>query len=165
MDAERCTLCSRPHLLQQVHGLLFCSGRAAHRAASEVQPRAEHFRARSKPRKGRTIWCVRTIPIFTSAEDLRRRLRPCHADALCLTWAWFAPVITLNSVVFPAPLGPMKPQISCRATPKLTSLALANAAKLLAQAFDCKNFQDDLLKIFRNSPHQTVRLQQSNQNQ
>src|ERR1041384_5963254 len=49
--------------------------------------------------------------------------RDVEADGRC------APVITLKSVVLPAPLGPMKPQICFSGMSKLTSLSAATPPK------------------------------------
>src|SRR5215831_17326766 len=78
-----------------------------------------------------------------------------------------APVITLNSVVLPAPLGPMKPQISFSGTSKLTSRNAATPPKYLVSVFTSR--------IFTSSPeepsgpakqsHQTIRLEQNNEDQ
>ena len=45
----------------------------------------------------------------------------------------------LNSVVLPAPLGPMKPVDSARRTAKLTSLTAASPPKYFVQLLDFQN--------------------------
>src|SRR6185437_281277 len=60
-----------------------------------------------------------------------------------------APVITLNRVVLPAPLGPMNPQICFSGTSKLTSFKAATPPKYFVRVFTSRIFTSSPEK-----PHQ-----------
>src|SRR5215813_13474729 len=97
------------------------------------------------------------MPIFTSAHAFipvtslpRSFTRPAEGRKV--------PVITLKSVVLPAPLGPMKPQICFSGMSKLTSFNAATPPKYFVSAVASR--------IFTMSPvfHQDGQpAQQSNQ--
>src|SRR5260370_3407352 len=75
-----------------------------------------------------------------------------------------APVITLNSVVLPAPLGPMKPQISFSGTSKLTSRNAATPPKYFVSVFTSRIFTSSPEQPSQQS-HQAVGLEQNNKDQ
>src|SRR6516225_660076 len=75
-----------------------------------------------------------------------------------------APVITLNRVVLPAPLGPMKPQISFSGTSKLTSRKAATPPKYLVSVFTSRIFTSSPEEPSQQS-HQAVGLEQNNKDQ
>src|SRR5215472_10641293 len=75
-----------------------------------------------------------------------------------------APVITLNNVVLPAPLGPMKPQISFSGTSKLTSRNAATPPKYLVRVFTSRIFTSSPEEPSQQS-HQAVVLEQNNKDQ
>src|SRR5215472_10300185 len=113
--------------------------------------------------KGRTIWWVRAMPFFTSAAESRpvmslprNVIRPAEGVQ--------APVITLNSVVLPAPLGPMKPQMCCWGTSKLTSRNAATPPKYLVRVFTSRIFTPSPEHPSQQS-HQAVGFEQNNKDQ
>src|SRR5260370_38609411 len=75
-----------------------------------------------------------------------------------------APVITLNSVVLPAPLGPMKPQISFSGTSKLTSRNAATPPKYFVSVFTSRTFTSSPEQPSQQS-HHAVGLEQTDMDQ
>src|SRR5947209_9105574 len=75
-----------------------------------------------------------------------------------------APVIMLKSVVFPAPLGPMKPQICRSGISKLTSFKAATPPKCFVSPVTLR-ISTISSKQFSQQPQQPVRLEQNNQYQ
>ena len=74
--------------------------------------------------------------------------------------AFRIPVINLRRVVFPAPFGPIKPTISSRLIPKLTSLTAFNPPKLLETCsrtiMGQSNPDEDVAPTTRTLPIHTV---------
>src|SRR5579872_529337 len=78
-----------------------------------------------------------------------------------------APEITLKSVVLPAPLGPMNPQICFSGTSKLTSFKAATPPKYFVSAWTSRIFtlSPKKLKQSMEQPNQTIWLQQNDEYQ
>src|SRR5437660_12655347 len=104
------------------------------------------------------------MPFLTSVAE--------SIPVMSLPWRWTlppegrkAPVITLKSVVFPAPLGPMKPQICFSGISKLTSLSAATPPKYLVRAltFRIATWSPKKPKQFLQQAGQTIGFQQDDQ--
>src|SRR5215472_16645392 len=77
------------------------------------------------------------------------------------------PLITLKSVVFPAPLGPMKPQMCFSGTSKLTSFKAATPPKYFVSPWTSRIFTPSpkqFCQLMQQSD-QTVRLEQDDHDQ
>src|SRR5260370_35240207 len=76
-----------------------------------------------------------------------------------------APVIRLNSVVLPAPLGPMKPEICFSATAKLTSFSAATPPKYLLSVVTSRIFTAFSPEEPAQQTQEPVGLKQDDQDQ
>src|SRR5215471_14294003 len=101
------------------------------------------------------------MPIFTSLAGClpvtstpRKRTLPADGRNV--------PLITLKSVVFPAPLGPMKPQIWRSGTSKFTSFKAATPPKYFVSPWTSRIFTTSPKKFCQlmQQSHYTVRFQQ-----
>src|SRR5215471_9025608 len=77
------------------------------------------------------------------------------------------PLITLKSVVFPAPLGPMKPQIWRSGTSMLTSFKAATPPKYFVSPWTSRIFtaSPEKIKQLAQQSYQAIRLQEDNDDQ
>ena len=86
------------------------------------------FSSTDRARKGLGTWCVRTTPARAAASDRAPvRSRPWKITAPEVGRS--APATMASSVVLPAPLGPIRPQIAPSSTVKPTSFKAARPAK------------------------------------
>src|SRR5579872_1813071 len=76
-----------------------------------------------------------------------------------------APVMMPKRVDFPAPLGPIKPQMRCSGMSKLTSFRAASPPKYLVSPFTSRSMVPEPPEKPVQQPHESIRLEQDNENQ